>query len=62
MHLSAENNCPRLVCDSLRAIVGNGAMVDAVTRQEMLRVALDKSGVHLERCDLPSQRSKDATF
>ena len=30
MHLSAENNCPTLVCDSLRTTAGNGTQVDAV--------------------------------
>jgi len=53
MHLSAENNCPKLVCDNLCATVGNGTEVDAVTRNEMLRVALDSSGVSFERRDLP---------
>jgi phosphoribosyl 1,2-cyclic phosphodiesterase len=53
MHLSAENNCPNLVCDSLCAIVGNGTHVDAVTRREMFRVVLDRSGVSFERRDLP---------
>jgi phosphoribosyl 1,2-cyclic phosphodiesterase len=53
MHLSAENNCPNLVCDNLRATVGNGTKVDAVTRGEMFRVVLDGSGVSFDRCDLP---------
>jgi hypothetical protein len=53
MHLSAENNCPNLVCDNLRATVGNGTQVDAVTRAEMLRVVLDTSGACFERRDLP---------
>jgi phosphoribosyl 1,2-cyclic phosphodiesterase len=49
MHLSAENNCPNLVCDTLRATVGNGTEVDAVTRDEMLRVSVAGSAVHFER-------------
>jgi phosphoribosyl 1,2-cyclic phosphodiesterase len=53
MHLSAENNCPNLVCDNLRAIVGNGTQVDAVTRAEMFRVVLDETGVIFDRCELP---------
>jgi len=53
MHLSAENNCPHLVCDSLRATVGNGTRVDAVTREEMFRVSLERSEVHFHRRDLP---------
>jgi phosphoribosyl 1,2-cyclic phosphodiesterase len=53
MHLSAENNCPTLVCDSLRDTVGNGTPVDAVTRQEMLKVVMDRSDVHVEHRSLP---------
>ena len=53
LHLSAENNCPNLVCNNLRTTVGNGTQVDAVTRAEMLRVVLGVSGVSFERCDLP---------
>jgi phosphoribosyl 1,2-cyclic phosphodiesterase len=53
MHLSAENNCPHLVCDNLRATVGNGTQVDAVTRGEMFRVVLETSGVGFERHELP---------
>jgi phosphoribosyl 1,2-cyclic phosphodiesterase len=53
MHLSAENNCPNLVCESLHTTVGNGTMVDAVTREEMFRVSLDGKGVHFERRSLP---------
>jgi phosphoribosyl 1,2-cyclic phosphodiesterase len=62
MHLSAENNCPNLVCDTLSATVGNGTMVGAVTRGEMFRVVLDSSGVCFERHDLPDQRSNVSTF
>ena len=53
MHLSAENNCPNLVCDTLRDTVGNGTQVDAVTRQEMLRVTIEGSAVQFERRDVP---------
>ena len=53
MHLSAENNCPNLVCDTLRETVGNGTRVDAVTRNEMLRIILDGKGVDFECRDLP---------
>jgi phosphoribosyl 1,2-cyclic phosphodiesterase len=56
MHLSAENNCPNLVCDNLRTTVGNGTVADAVTRGEMFRVVLDSSGVSFERRDLPPAR------
>ena len=56
MHLSAENNCPNLVCENLRATVGNGMQVDAVTRGEMFRVDLDDSGVSFERRDIPPSR------
>ena len=53
MHLSAENNCPNLVRDTLRETVGNGTRVDAVTRNEMLRIILDGKGVDFECRDLP---------
>jgi len=53
MHLSAENNCPNLVCENLRETVSNGTQVDAVTRAEMFRVVLDSSGLSFERRDLP---------
>jgi phosphoribosyl 1,2-cyclic phosphodiesterase len=59
MHLSAENNCPNLVCDTLRATAGNGTQVDAVTRNEMFRVVLDNSGVCFERHNLPKNRPND---
>jgi phosphoribosyl 1,2-cyclic phosphodiesterase len=53
MHLSAENNCPDLVCDNLRATVGDGTQVDAVTRAEMFRVSLEASKVQFSRRSLP---------
>ena len=56
MHLSAENNCPNLVCDTLSATVGNGTKVDAVTRAEMFKVVLDSSGVSFERRLIPPSR------
>ena len=59
MHLSAENNCPNLVCDALRATVGNGTRIDAVTRHEVFRVSLDNTGVHFERRALPEKCSHD---
>lgn len=53
MHLSAENNCPILVCDNLRETVTNGTDVFAVTRNEMLAVTLDGSGVRFDPRGLP---------
>jgi len=53
LHLSAENNCPNLVCETLRGVVDEDIPVTAVTRKEMLRVTLDGDGAHLERHDLP---------
>jgi phosphoribosyl 1,2-cyclic phosphodiesterase len=53
LHLSAENNCPNLVCETLRGVVDADIPVTAVTRKEMLRVTLDGDGAHLERHDLP---------
>ena len=56
MHLSAENNCPNLVCENLRRTVGNGTQVDAVTRLEMLRVILESSAVKIDRREIPPGR------
>ena len=53
MHLSAENNCPNLVCENLGETVANGTEVCAVTRSEMLAVILDGSGVRFNRRGLP---------
>jgi len=53
MHLSAENNCPDLVCQTLRDAVGDEVPVAAVTRAGMLRITLDGDGARLEPHDLP---------
>jgi phosphoribosyl 1,2-cyclic phosphodiesterase len=53
MHLSAENNCPDLVCQTLRDAAGNGVPVAAVTRSGMLRINLDGDGARLEPHALP---------
>jgi len=64
LHLSAENNCPDLVCETLKSAVDEDLPVMAVTRNEMLRVTLDGDGAHLERRVLPKplKRSDVATF
>jgi phosphoribosyl 1,2-cyclic phosphodiesterase len=54
LHLSAENNCPAMVHDALRAAAGDDTPVTAVTRHEMLRVSVNGDGASLERRDLPS--------
>jgi len=53
LHLSAENNCPILVCETLRETAGDHAAVAAVTRDHMLRVALGNGGAILDSHDLP---------
>lgn len=53
LHLSAENNCPIMAGDALRAAVGDAVPVTAVNRTEMLRVSLNARGARLEHCDLP---------
>jgi phosphoribosyl 1,2-cyclic phosphodiesterase len=53
LHLSAENNCPTLVRETLRNIVNDRIPVAAVTRNEMLRVTLDGQGARLEPRDIP---------
>lgn len=53
LHLSAENNCPTMVHDMLRAAAGDNLPVTAVTRNEMLRVSVNGDGATLVRRDLP---------
>lgn len=53
LHLSAENNCPIMACDALRAAVGDRVPVTAVARFEMLRLSLNARGARLEHVDLP---------
>jgi phosphoribosyl 1,2-cyclic phosphodiesterase len=53
MHLSAENNCPNLVSQTLLDTVGNGTEIAAVTRDGMLGVSVDSSGVRFEPRRLP---------
>jgi phosphoribosyl 1,2-cyclic phosphodiesterase len=53
LHLSAENNTPTMVHDTLRAAAGEGVPVTAVTRNEMLRVGVNGDGATLERRELP---------
>jgi phosphoribosyl 1,2-cyclic phosphodiesterase len=53
LHLSAENNSPKMVCEMLERVTGGGVPATAVTRNEMLRVQLNGEGATLERRDLP---------
>ena len=53
LHLSAENNCPTLVRETLREVVNDGVEVTAVTRSEMLRVSVDGGCARLEPRDIP---------
>ena len=53
LHLSAENNCPEMVHETLCAAAGDGVPVTAVTRGEMLRVSVNGDGATLERRELP---------
>ncbi len=57
LHLSAENNCPDLVSETLRGAVDEDLPVMAVTRNEMLRVTLDGNDAHLERRNLPPRQA-----
>ena len=58
LHLSAENNCPTLVRESLLEVVDDSVPVAAVTRNEMLRVTLDGDGARLEPRDIPPPLEK----
>jgi len=53
LHLSAENNCPTMVNETLRAAAGDSLPVAAVSRSEMLRVSVNGDGATLECRDLP---------
>ena len=53
LHLSAENNSPTMVYDTLRTAAGGDLPITAVTRNEMLRVGVNGDGATLERRDLP---------
>ena len=54
LHLSAENNCPNLVCETLRGAAGSEALVAAVSREHMLRVTLNNGDATLERHEIPA--------
>jgi phosphoribosyl 1,2-cyclic phosphodiesterase len=53
MHLSAENNAPDLVCDSLGGCVGETIPVEAVSRTQMMRVWFDGDGIEIDRRPVP---------
>jgi len=53
LHLSAENNCPEMVCATLREAVGDELPVTAVTRGSMLHVTISNDGARLEPRELP---------
>jgi phosphoribosyl 1,2-cyclic phosphodiesterase len=53
MHLSAENNAPNLVCESLGGCVDGRVPVEAVSRTEMLRVRCDGDCVEIDRRPVP---------
>lgn len=52
LHLSAENNQPDLVLESLHTGVGGAVPVHVVSRTEMLRISLDDGGLAFERREL----------
>jgi phosphoribosyl 1,2-cyclic phosphodiesterase len=58
LHLSEENNCPLMVGETLRKAAGRNVPVAAVTRHEMMRVALDRGAAVLESRPLPAEPSR----
>jgi len=60
LHLSAENNTPGLVCDTLGGCVDPGIPVTAVPRTEMLRVVCENDVVQIDRqpVPLPTRRAR----
>jgi phosphoribosyl 1,2-cyclic phosphodiesterase len=61
LHLSAENNQPDLVCQSLRRGVGDRVVVDAVTRTEMAHCVFDGGRVRIEKQPVPPARGCKAS-
>jgi len=53
MHLSAENNSPNLVCESLGGCVGETVAVEAVSRTRMMRIRCGGNGLVVERHPVP---------
>jgi len=49
LHLSEQNNTPRLVQASLRAVCGSTPRVEVVSRREMLRLRITGSEIEAER-------------
>jgi phosphoribosyl 1,2-cyclic phosphodiesterase len=61
LHLSAENNTPGLVCDTLDGCVDPGIPVTAVPRTEMLRIVCEGQAVQIDRQPVPASGRKQFT-
>lgn len=61
LHLSEENNRPELVEQGLSAAVDRALPVAAVSRHEMLQVALDGAAMRLQRHGVPAGRRRSST-
>jgi phosphoribosyl 1,2-cyclic phosphodiesterase len=59
LHLSEENNSPRLAVDSLRHAVGGTRRVEVVSRWEMLRLRVDGDEIAVDRKPVPPGRKGD---
>ena len=53
MHLSAENNSPNLVCESLGGCVGETVAVEAVSRTQMMWIRCGGNGLVVTRYPVP---------
>jgi phosphoribosyl 1,2-cyclic phosphodiesterase len=58
LHLSAENNTPGIVCDTLDGCVDPGIPVTAVPRTEMLRISCANDALQIERQPVPPSNRK----
>lgn len=56
VHLSETNNDPALVQGLLAEVVGDETRIDAVSRNEMLRLVLDRGAVEMRRFPAPATR------
>jgi phosphoribosyl 1,2-cyclic phosphodiesterase len=54
LHLSAENNTPGLVCETLGGCVASGIPVAAVPRTEMVRIVCEDGAVRIDRQPVPA--------
>ncbi|MCG6964814.1 MAG: MBL fold metallo-hydrolase [Acidobacteria bacterium] len=58
MHLSAENNRPEIVLETLQSALPSSLELTAVPRTEMLRITVTSDSATLEPCAVPPSRRR----